>query len=81
MDVKIYTTPTCPYCHATIDFLKKNSIVFEEIDISKNEEIAADLIKRSDHIGVPIIEVNNKFVAGFDEEEIEKLLSSEKSED
>ena len=74
MDVKIYTTPTCPYCHATIDFFKKNNIVFEEIDISKNEEIAVDLIKRSDHIGVPVIEINNKFVAGFNEEEIKKLL-------
>ena len=74
MDVKIYTTPTCPYCHAVIDFFEKNNIVFEEIDISKNEEIAVDLIKRSDHIGVPVIEINNKFVAGFNEEEIKKLL-------
>ncbi|MCK5085102.1 NrdH-redoxin [Candidatus Parcubacteria bacterium] len=74
MNVKIYTTPTCPYCHMAIDFFEKNNIIFEEIDISKNEEIAADVIKRSDHIGVPIIEIDNRFVAGFDEEKVKKLL-------
>ncbi len=74
MNVKIYTTPTCPYCHMAIDFFEKNNIVFEEIDISKNEKIAADIIKRSNHIGVPIIEIDNRFVAGFDEEKVKKLL-------
>ena len=74
MNVKIYTTPTCPYCHMAIDFFEKNNIVFEEIDISKNEKIAADIIERSDHIGVPIIEIDNRFVAGFDEEKVKKLL-------
>ncbi|MCK5332703.1 NrdH-redoxin [Candidatus Parcubacteria bacterium] len=74
MNVIVYTTPTCPYCHMAMDFLEKNNILFEEIDISKDDEIATDLIKRSGHIGVPIIEIDNRFVAGFDEEKIKALL-------
>ena len=42
--------------------------------MSKDDEIDTDLIKRSGHIGVPIIEIDNRFVAGFEEEKIKALL-------
>ncbi len=74
MEAIIYTTPTCPYCHMAIDFLEKNNIIFKEIDVSENENIAVDIMERSNHIGVPIIEINGNFIAGFDEEKIKKLL-------
>ncbi|MBW6441013.1 glutaredoxin family protein [Patescibacteria group bacterium] len=74
MNVIVYTTPTCPYCHMAMDFLKKNNIDFQEIDVSKNEAIAIDIINRSGHIGAPIIEIGEQFVAGFDEEKIKNLL-------
>ncbi len=74
MNVTIYTTPTCPYCHMAKDFLEKNEVRFEEIDISKDEQIAEELIKKSGHIGVPIIKIDDYYIAGFNEEEIKKRL-------
>lgn len=74
MDVTIYTTPTCPYCHMAKDFLKRNNIPFEEIDVSMDEKVAEELIKKSGHIGVPIIKINDYYVAGFNEDEIKKRL-------
>lgn len=74
MDVTIYTTPTCPYCQMAKDFLEKNKIQFEEIDVSKDERSAMEVIKKSGHIGVPIIKINDHYVAGFNEEEIKRKL-------
>lgn len=74
MAVKIYTTPTCPYCLMAKNFLKQNNIEFEEIDVSINEDVAMEIVKKSGHIGVPIIEVNGSYIAGFDEEELKKKL-------
>lgn len=74
MSVKIYTAPTCPYCLMAKSFLDKNGIIFEEIDVSKNEKAAMEVIKKSGHIGVPIIEINGSFIAGFNEDELKRKL-------
>lgn len=74
MNVKIYTSPTCPYCLMAKTYMEKNNIAYEEIDVSKNEKAALEIIKKSGHIGVPIIEINGSYIAGFDEDEIKKKL-------
>lgn len=74
MTVKIYTSPTCPYCLMAKKFMEKNNIEFEEIDVSSDEKIAEEIMKKSGHIGVPIIEVNGSYIAGFDEEELKRKL-------
>jgi len=55
-------------------FLENNNIKFEEIDVSADEKVAMEIIQKSGHIGVPIIEINGSYIAGFDEEEIKKKL-------
>jgi len=74
MTVKVYTTPMCPYCYTLKEFLKERNIEFEDIDISKDEKIKDEIIKRSGAIGAPIIEINGEIVVGFDRAKIVKLL-------
>ena len=74
MTVKLYTTPTCPYCYTLKEFFKERNIEFEDIDISKDEKVKDEIIKRSGAIGAPIIEVNGEIIVGFDKEKISQLL-------
>ena len=74
MTVKVYTTPTCPYCYTLKEFLKEHNIEFEDIDITKDEKVKDDIIKRSGAIGAPIIEVDGEIIVGFDRAKIVKLL-------
>ena len=74
MTVKVYTTPTCPYCYTLKEFLKEHNIEFDDIDISKDEKVKDDIIKRSGAIGAPIIEVDGEIIVGFDRAKIVKLL-------
>jgi len=72
--VKIYTAPGCPFCVLAKEYLKGNGISFEEIDVSKNEEAAKEIIEKSEQMGVPVIEIDGKIVIGFDKEKIDKIL-------
>jgi len=72
--VKIYTTPACPFCHLAKEFLKEKGIEFEEVDVSKDEKAAMEMIEKSGQMGVPVIEIDGEIVVGFDKEKIEKLL-------
>ena len=72
--IKVYSTPTCPYCVMAKDFLKKKGVKFEDIDVSEDEEAGEELVKKTGQYGVPVIEIGNDLVIGFDKEKIESLL-------
>jgi len=74
-NIKIYTTPICPYCISLKTFLKEKGFKFEEINISQNEKVRNELIEKSGQMQVPIIEINGEIVAGFDKRKISKLLN------
>lgn len=72
--VTIYTTPTCSWCTTTKNYLKNNNIFFREIDISKNQKAAEDLVKRSGKQGVPQTDINGQIIVGFDQSKFDRLL-------
>lgn len=74
MVVKIYSTPTCPYCEMAKTFFKKNNIEFEEIDVSKDQKAAQEMIEKSGQMGVPVIDIDGKIIVGFNPQEIKKAL-------
>ena len=72
--IKIYSTPTCPYCHKAKDFLKEKKVEFEDIDVMANQEAAHEMIEKSGQMGVPVLDIDGKVIVGFDQEAIEKAL-------
>jgi glutaredoxin-like YruB-family protein len=72
--VKIYSTPTCPWCKMAKKFLKEKKIEFEDIDVSSDHEAAHEMIKKSGQMGVPVIEVDDEIIIGFDQEKLKKAL-------
>lgn len=79
-EIKVYSTPTCPYCHMLKDFLKEKKIEFKDIDVSQDHDAARHMMEKSGQMGVPQIEINGKIIVGFDKEAIEKELEAIKKE-
>ena len=78
MEVKVYSTPTCPWCDKVKDFLKENNVEFENIDVSEDQEAADEMIEKSGQMGVPVISIkkNDKehILVGFNEEKLREIL-------
>lgn len=74
MQVKIYSTPACSWCQLAKDFLKANNIAFEEIDVSQDEKLIQEMILKSGQMGVPVIEIDDKIIKGFDKPLLQELL-------
>lgn len=72
--IRIFSTPSCPYCVTLKAYLNENNIEFEEIDVSKNEKALGEMIEKSGQMGIPVIEIDGNIVVGFDKEAISKLL-------
>lgn len=72
--VKVYSTPTCPWCIVAKNFFKEHGIAYEDIDVSKNQDAVEEMIEKSGQMGVPVIDINGKIIIGFDENKIRNLL-------
>lgn len=75
MIIKIYSTPTCPYCVTLKNFLKEKGFQFEDIDVAMDERARDEMIEKSGQMGVPVIDINGQIVIGFDREKIIQLLN------
>jgi len=73
-NVIVYTSPTCSWCNAVKNYLKKNRVYFREIDISRDERAARDLVQRTGQMGVPQIDIDGRIVVGFDKSKLDTFL-------
>jgi len=73
--VRVYSTPTCPFCIMAKKFLKDNNIEFEDIDVSRDIKAAREMVEKTGQMGVPVIEIDGEFVIGFNREKIKQLLN------
>ena len=66
--VEIYTTPTCPYCHAAKALLHKKGVKFSEVDVSQDPVLRAAMTKRAGGSRtVPQIFIGGRHVGGSDD--------------
>ncbi len=73
-NVKVYSTSTCPYCTMVKDFLTKNDIAFESIDVGSDPEKGKEMVEKSGQMGVPVIDIEGEIIVGFDKNAITKAL-------
>jgi glutaredoxin 3 len=74
MDVKIYTTPTCPYCAMAKKFLMEHNVTYTEINVAADTKAAQEIIDKTGQMGVPVLEIGGKLIVGFDLDEIKGAL-------
>ncbi len=73
--VTVYSTPTCSWCTTLKNHLKNNGIVYSEIDVSKDQKAAQEMVRRSGQQGVPQTDIGGQMIIGFDKTKINSLLN------
>jgi len=56
------------------NFLKQNSVDFEEIDVAADKAKAKEMVKKSGQMSVPVTEIDGEIIVGYDTEKLKKLL-------
>jgi glutaredoxin-like YruB-family protein len=79
MTIKIYSTPSCTYCHAAKEFFTENNVAFTEVDVASNLEERKHMIQVSGQMGVPVIEIDEQVIVGFNKTLLEKKIAEAKT--
>ena len=72
--VTVYSSPTCSWCNTLKAWLRRNSIPFTDVDVSRDEHAAQELVMRTGQQGVPQTDINGQIVIGFNQQRLKELL-------
>ena len=76
MNVTLYTSPTCGYCHQAKAYLAQKGVKYIERDVSVDRAAADEIMKQTGQMGVPVIVVNGQPIIGFDRGRLDQLLAN-----
>ncbi len=66
-NVIMYATRFCPYCMRARSLLKRKGVEFDEISVSGDNILWAEMEEKSGRNTVPQIFINNQPVGGYDD--------------
>lgn len=72
--IKVYTTPTCPYCVTLKKYLDEKSITYEAFDVSSNASAREEMMQKCNCMSVPVVDIDGEVILGFDKVKINKKL-------
>ncbi len=73
-NIKVYSTPTCPHCTTLKIFLDEKKLEYDDINVAIDNKARERMIKKTRQMTIPVVEIDGKFVIGFDVNKIKKLL-------
>ena len=73
-NVTVYSTPTCTYCQLAKQFFGENNVEYTEHDVSADNTKLQEMVEKSGQMGVPVIEIDDQVVVGFDEGRVKEML-------
>lgn len=72
--ITIYSTTHCPYCKMAKEYFDQHKVAYTDINVETDEAAAADMIRKSGQMGVPVIDIDGTIIVGFDRGAIDEAL-------
>ncbi|MBA3757664.1 glutaredoxin family protein [Candidatus Saccharibacteria bacterium] len=76
--VTVYSAPWCVFCKMVKEYLNNKNVAFKEINVDEDQAAAQALVDRTNQMGVPVIEIGNETILGFDRQRIDLALRDKK---
>jgi glutaredoxin len=72
--VVVYTTAWCPWCRKTLAWLDEQGVAYVNKDIERNLAWRRELIEKTGQAAIPVVEIDDQIIRGFDPDRMEQLL-------
>lgn len=72
----VYTINNCPYCDAAKALLSSRELIYQEFNITNNDQARRDLVMKTGHRTMPQIFADDQFVGGY--RELKEYLSMQR---
>ena len=76
--IKVYSTPTCPYCVLAKRYLSERGVEYDDIDVSRDQKSALEMLTKSGQMGVPVLDIGGDIIIGFNRPAIDQAIAHSK---
>ncbi len=76
--VVVYSAPWCAFCHMAKQYLTSKKVAFTDIDVEKDPDGAKTIVEKTGQAGIPVIEIGDEVILGFDRQSIDLALRANK---
>lgn len=76
-NVTVYSTTWCGFCHQAKKYFDSIGVKYDDIDVEKDPKAAEAMVQKSGQMGVPVIEIGDNIIVGFNKPKIDDLLKTE----
>lgn len=77
-NVTVYSTSWCGFCVQAKKYFDSIDIKYRDINVEEDREAAEVMVKKSGQMGVPVIEIGEHVIVGFDRPKIDAALQAAK---
>jgi glutaredoxin 3 len=72
--VKVYSTPTCPWCRKIKQFLDEHNIKYLDLNVAEDKTAREEMINTTHQMAVPTTSIDGEFVIGYNEKSLKEKL-------
>ena len=72
--VKVFSTPTCPWCKRAKEFLTSNGVRYTELNVAEDRAAREEMINSTHQMAVPTIMIDTDFIIGYNEKVLKEKL-------
>jgi glutaredoxin 3 len=76
--VTVYSTTWCGFCKLAKQYFASKSVEYKDINVEQNPRAAQEMVDKTGQMGVPVIEIGNTVIVGFDRPRIDQALRDNK---
>ena len=73
--VTIYSASWCAFCHMAKKYLDGKKVSYTDIDVEKDPAAAKALVDKTGQAGIPVIQIGEETIIGFDRPKIDLALN------
>ncbi len=79
VEIKIYITQDNQWCKQLRLWLKKKKYPFEILDLEESDSARDWLLQKSNQMAIPLVEVDDEIIIGYQPEKIEAAVQKHKT--
>ena len=74
--VKVYSTSWCGFCHQVKKYFDSIGVSYTDVDVEADPKEAEEMVAKSQQMGVPVIEIGDTVIVGYDRPKIDSALKA-----
>ena len=72
--IKVYSTPTCPWCKKVKQFLTDNGLKYQELNVADDKAAKEEMINITHQLAIPATVIDGEIVIGYNEKALKEKL-------